>query len=65
MVEDATGEAAAAGIQPGDIVLAVNNTRVSTVKAFRAALQQARKTVALLIEREGDSLFIGLKLAEQ
>ncbi|HTT38026.1 MAG TPA: DegQ family serine endoprotease [Burkholderiales bacterium] len=65
VVEDAAGEAAAAGIQPGDIVLAVNNTRVSTVKAFRAALQQARKTVALLIEREGDSLFIGLKLAEQ
>jgi len=65
MVEDATGEAAAAGIQPGDIVLAVNNTRVSTVKAFRAALQQARKSVALLIEREGDSLFIGVKLAEQ
>ena len=35
-----TGEAAEAGIQPGDVVLAVNNTRVNTVKAFRSALQR-------------------------
>ena len=59
------GEAAASGIQPGDIILAVNNTRVNTLKEFRAALQKARKSIALLIERDGDSIFVPLRPAEQ
>lgn len=65
LVEDAMGEAAASGIQPGDIILAVNNTRVNTLKEFRAALQKARKSIALLIERDGDSIFVPLRPAEQ
>jgi serine protease Do len=59
------GEAAEAGIQPGDVVLAVNNTRVNTVKAFRSALQRARKSVALLIERSGTSVYVPFRLEER
>jgi serine protease Do len=65
LVEDVTGEAADAGIQPGDVVLAVNNTRVNTLKAFRSALQKARKSVALLIERDGASVYVPFRLGER
>jgi len=65
LVEDVTGDAAEAGIQPGDVVLAVNNTRVSTLKAFRSALQKARKSVALLIERDGASVYVPFGLGER
>jgi serine protease Do len=65
LVEDVTGEAAEAGIQPGDVVLAVNNTRVSTLKAFRSALQKARKSVALLIERDATSVYVPFRLGER
>ena len=65
LVEDVTGEAAEAGIQPGDVVLAVNNTRVNTLKAFRSALQKARKSVALLIERDGTTVYVPFRLGER
>jgi len=65
LVEDVTSEAAEAGIQPGDVVLAVNNTRVNTLKAFRSALQKARKSVALLIERDGASVYVPFRLGER
>ena len=65
LVEDVTGEAAEAGIQPGDVVLAVNNTRVNTLKAFRSALQKARKSVALLIERDGAPVYVPFRLGER
>jgi serine protease Do len=51
VVEQVSGAAATAGVQPGDIVLGVNGKRVDSVAALRDAVK-GRNTVALLIQRE-------------
>jgi serine protease Do len=65
LVEDATGDAARAGIRVGDIVLAVNNTKVSTVEAYRKAVAAVPKdkSAAILVRRGDGSLYIPLKLS--
>ncbi|HQT00339.1 MAG: protease Do [Hydrogenophilales bacterium 16-64-46] len=64
-VEEATGDAARAGIRPGDIILAVNNTRVSTVDAFRKAIAAVPvgRSAAILVRRGEGSLYIPLKIS--
>ncbi|MEO8308148.1 MAG: Do family serine endopeptidase [Pseudomonadota bacterium] len=61
VVEEANGSAANAGVQAGDIILGVNGTRVKTVAELQTAAKKSGKTVALLIEREDQQIFIPLK----
>jgi len=58
VVEDVTGPAAKAGIQPGDIVVALNGTRVNNVTELRQALAKSTKNVALLVQRGDARLFV-------
>ncbi|HNQ47940.1 MAG TPA: DegQ family serine endoprotease [Hydrogenophilus thermoluteolus] len=60
IVTAVSGAAAQAGIQPGDVVLAVNQKRVQTPAELKAALAKAGKRVALLIDRDGMRLFIAV-----
>jgi serine protease Do len=60
-VEGVSGPAEAAGVQAGDVVVSINGTAVSTVESARAATQDA-KNVALLIQRDGQSLFVPLRV---
>jgi len=64
LVEDATGDAARAGIRTGDVLLAVNNIKIATVAAFRKAIAAvpAGKSVAILVRRGDGSLYIPLKI---
>lgn len=64
LVEDATAEAARAGIRTGDVILAVNNVKIATVVAFRKAIAAvpAGKSVAILVRRGEGSLYIPLKI---
>ena len=64
LVEDSTGDAARAGIRVGDIILAVNNSKVATVEAFRKAIAAvpAGKSAAILVRRGDGSLYIPLKI---
>jgi len=57
---DPESPAAAAGVRPGDIVLALNQQEVNGPDAFRQAAAEARKkkNVVLLIRRGGDVLFL-------
>jgi serine protease Do len=65
LVEEATGDAARAGIRVGDIILAVNNTEVGTVEAFRKAIASVAvgKSAAILIRRGDNSLYVPLKMS--
>ncbi len=63
LVEDVTGPAAEAGVQPGDIILGVNGARVKSVKELRDATQKGSKVVALLIERENQQIFVPIQLS--
>ena len=63
LVESAQGEAARAGIQPGDIILALSNTPIKNVAQFNQLLAQARgKNLALLVKRGTDTVFVPLRL---
>jgi serine protease Do len=62
VVEEVTGAAAAAEIQPGDIILGVNGRRVHSVAELDEAARSAGKSVALLIQREEAQIFVPLRL---
>jgi serine protease Do len=62
VVEEVTGPAAAAGVQPGDIILGVNGKRVKTVKELQDEAKSSGKNVALLIQREDAQIFVPLRI---
>ncbi|HEY4211395.1 MAG TPA: DegQ family serine endoprotease [Steroidobacteraceae bacterium] len=62
VVEEATGPAASAGVQPGDIIIGVNGKRVKTLKELQDASKTAGKNVALLIQREDAQIFVPLRI---
>ncbi|MGO9443247.1 MAG: DegQ family serine endoprotease [Thiobacillaceae bacterium] len=62
VVEDASGAAARAGIQPGDVILSVNGTRVREVDQVRDLVAKAGKSVALLIQRGDTRIFVPVPL---
>ena len=65
LVEEVTGDAARAGIRVGDVILAVNNARASSVDAFRKAIAAIPKgkSAAVLVRRGEGSLYIPLKIS--
>jgi serine protease Do len=62
VVADASGLAARAGVQAGDVILAVNNQPVKSVEQLRHAVDQAGKHVALLVQREDARLYVPIDL---
>jgi serine protease Do len=63
VVEEATGPAAAAGIQPGDVVLSANGRPVRNVEELRAIVKDAKDLVALLVQRGSSRIFVPVELA--
>ncbi|HTS22799.1 MAG TPA: DegQ family serine endoprotease [Casimicrobiaceae bacterium] len=62
VVQDVSGAAERAGVQAGDVIVAVNNTPVRSVDELKSALDKAGKTVALLIQRNDARIFIPVTL---
>jgi serine protease Do len=64
LVEDVKGPAARAGLQPGDVILAVNNSEVKTVDQFNEMLakMEGRKNLALLVRRGESTQYITVRL---
>jgi serine protease Do len=62
LVQQASGPAARAGVQAGDVLLAVNGSPAQTIDQVRAAVQKSGKSVALLIARDGNRIFVPVKL---
>src|SRR5690606_5467171 len=58
LVERVTSPAAEAGVQPGDIIVGVNGVTVQSREQLRKIVQDAPKTVPLLIERGGAQVFV-------
>jgi serine protease Do len=63
VVEKASGPAARAGIQRGDVVVAVNGKRLKSAEELRAATAKAKGTVALLVKRGDQSIFVPIELS--
>jgi serine protease Do len=62
LIQDAGGAAADAGVQPGDVLLSVNGRPVNSIDQVREVVGKSSKSVALLIQRGDDKIFIPVRL---
>ncbi|SAK45420.1 protease Do [Caballeronia fortuita] len=62
LVQQAGGAAANAGIQPGDVILAVNGQPVTSVQQLKTMVQHAGDSIALLIQRDDAQIFVPVDL---
>lgn len=63
LVDEAQGIAARAGVQAGDVIMAVGNTAVNNARDLASELDaKSHKTVALLIKRGDGTSYIPLRL---
>jgi serine protease Do len=62
LVQQAAGAAASAGIQPGDVILAVNGNPVSSAQQLGQIIGKAGNSVALLIQRDSAQIFVPVDL---
>ena len=62
VVEQVTGAAERAGIEVGDVLLAINGKPVSSIEQIRGVLKSQPKSVALLVQRQGNQIFVPVPL---
>jgi len=62
VVEQATGPAALAGIQPGDLIVGVGTAKVKSIDELRKLVDKSGKTVALLVERDGRQIYVPVRV---
>ncbi|HEU5468433.1 MAG TPA: DegQ family serine endoprotease [Steroidobacteraceae bacterium] len=62
VVEEADGPAAIAGVERGDVILAVNDAPVGSLGEFRKAVEASGATVALLIQRDRRQIFVPVRV---
>jgi serine protease Do len=62
VVEDASGPAASAGIQPGDVVLSADGAPVDSIEQLRDIVSKHKDVVALLIQRGDSRIFVPVQL---
>ena len=62
LIQQASGPAALAGVQSGDVLLSINGTPVKSIEQVRAAVGKTDKSVALLIQRGESKIFVPVNL---
>jgi serine protease Do len=62
LIEGVSGAAERAGVQPGDLLLAIDGKPVATITQAGAAAVQSGKSVALLLQRDGMKIYVPLRL---
>jgi serine protease Do len=62
VVQNASGAAARAGIQPGDVILAFNDTPVKSVEQLKNLMKKSDKTIALLIQRDATRMYVPVQV---
>jgi serine protease Do len=62
LVQQAGGAAASAGIQPGDVILAVNGRPVTNIDQLKQMILGAGNSIALLIQRDNAQIFVPVDL---
>ncbi|NML33533.1 DegQ family serine endoprotease [Paraburkholderia antibiotica] len=62
LVQQAGGAAASAGIQPGDVILAVNGRPVTNIDQLKQMISGAGNSIALLIQRDNAQIFVPVDL---
>lgn len=62
VVQQAGGPAARAGVRAGDVLLAINGKAVTDIAQVQAAVAASDKSLALLIQREGNKIFVPVRI---
>ncbi|MEP6589008.1 MAG: PDZ domain-containing protein, partial [Polaromonas sp.] len=62
LVQQASGPAALAGVQAGDVLLSINGVPVKNIDQVRATVARSEKSVALLILRGDSRIFVPVNL---
>jgi serine protease Do len=62
VVQQASGAAAKAGVRPGDVIVAANGAPTRTFEELKARVDGAKGKLALLIERQGQRMFVPVEL---
>jgi serine protease Do len=62
LIENVTGAAARAGIERGDVLIAINGKPVTSVDQIKGVMAGKPKSVALLVERDGERIFVPVNL---
>lgn len=62
IVEQVAGAAEHAGIEPGDVILAVDGTTVKSVQQLQQLIPSKAKHLALLIQRGNEKIFVPVTL---
>ena len=62
VVQSATGAAARAGIQAGDVILAFNDTPLKSVEQLKNLMKKTDKTIALLIQRDANRMYVPIQV---
>ncbi|MFL9928514.1 DegQ family serine endoprotease [Paraburkholderia sp. RL18-103-BIB-C] len=62
LVQQSGGAAESAGIQPGDVILAVNGRPVTSVDQLKQMIAGAGNSIALLIQRDNAQIFVPVDL---
>ena len=62
VVEDVEGPAERAGIVAGDVLLAINGKPVQSIEQVKSVMSGHPKSVALLVQRNGEKIFVPVKV---
>jgi serine protease Do len=62
LVQDVAGPALEADVRPGDVIVGANGQRVASVEELEAQVGKSRRSIALLVNRGGTTVFIPIKL---
>jgi serine protease Do len=62
VIEDVAGAAARAGVEAGDVLLAVNGTPAKSIDQVKSLIAKSDKSVALLIQRGDDKIFVPVRI---
>ena len=62
VVQQASGAAALAGVQAGDVLISINGVPVKNIEQVRTVVARSDKSVALLIQRGDSKIFVPVNL---
>ena len=62
LIQEVSGAAANAGVEAGDVLLAVNGAPVKSIEQVREAVAKSNKSVALLVQRGDDKIFVPVRM---
>jgi serine protease Do len=62
LIERVSGPAQLAGVEPGDVLLALNGKPVRGIEQVREVMRGKPKSVALLVVRDGQQIFVPVNL---